>query len=379
MNRKSFLVLVVVLLVVGGAGLALFWQDISAWRSGGGRIGFKPFEKLPANEVAQINLYDGGNQTTLTLKDGRWVLKERADYPASVQEIGDLLVKLPDWKVVQTESVGASLLPRLNLLAPPAGGKAAEKNDGMGTQLELSDKGGKQLGSVLLGKIVTKKEPSPLPVQQETPVGRYVLTTATPTVLVMSDALKNATAKPDAWLAREFFKADRIKSLASSGDNASWKIARKEEYDPWKFADGGELDPSKAVAAANSLNDLKFVDVATGMKPESLEKPRTFVADTYDNLVYTLKVARKADSDDYYMTVSVTGEPPRARTPEPNEKAEDKDKRDKQFAETLKKLDDRVKAEKALGTWVYVVSGKTLEPLLKTRSDLTAQAAPKKK
>ena len=73
-----------------------------------------------------------------------------------MQEIGDLLVKLPDWKVVQTESVGASLLPRLNLLAPPAGGKAAEKNDGMGTQLELSDKGGKQLGSVLLGKIVTK-------------------------------------------------------------------------------------------------------------------------------------------------------------------------------------------------------------------------------
>ena len=107
MNRKSFLVLVVVLLVVGGAGLALFWQDISAWRSGGGRIGFKPFEKLPANEVAQIHLYDGSSQATLTLKDGRWVLKERADYPASVQEIGDLLVKLPDWKVVQTESVGA--------------------------------------------------------------------------------------------------------------------------------------------------------------------------------------------------------------------------------------------------------------------------------
>ena len=67
------------------------------------------------------------------------------------------------------------------------------------------------------------------------------------------------------------------------------------------------------------------------------------------------------------------------RTPRKDEKAEDKDKRDKQFAETLKKLDDRVKAEKALGTWVYVVSGKTLEPLLKTRSDLTAQAAPKKK
>ncbi len=52
------------------------------------------------------------------LKDGRWVVKERGDYNASVQEIGDLLVKLPDVKVVQTEAVGASLLPRLNLVAP---------------------------------------------------------------------------------------------------------------------------------------------------------------------------------------------------------------------------------------------------------------------
>jgi len=30
----------------------------------------------------------------------------------------DLLVKLPDLKVVQTENVGATLLPRLNLVQP---------------------------------------------------------------------------------------------------------------------------------------------------------------------------------------------------------------------------------------------------------------------
>src|SRR4051812_11343581 len=248
MNRKSFFVLLILLLVVGGAGLALFWQDISGWRSSGGKNGSKPFEKLPVNEVAQIRLYDGNNAATLALKDGRWTVKQRADYPASVQEIGDLLVKLPDWKVVQTENVGPSLMPRLNLVAP---GK--EVKEGAGTQLELSDKSGALLGSLLLGKIVVKKEPSPLPIQQETPVGRYVLTAASPTVLVMSDALKNASAKPEAWLAKDFFKADRIKSLAVSGEGAAWKIARKEEFEQWKFADGaGELDPSKAVAAVNA-------------------------------------------------------------------------------------------------------------------------------
>jgi hypothetical protein len=374
MNRKTFLILIGLLLVLGGAGLALFWQDLGAWRSGGGKIGYKPFAKLPVNEVAQIRLYDGKSETTLALKDGRWTVKQRGDYSASVQEIGDLLVKLPDFKVVQTENVGATLLPRLNLVAPGKDGKA----EGAGTQLELSDKGGKLLGSMLLGKIVVKKEPSPLPIQQETPVGRYVLSPGMPTVLVMSDALKNASAKPEAWLAKDFFKADRIKSLAASGDGAQWKIARKEEYDPWKFADGGgELDPSKAVAAVNALAGLTFADVALDVKPDNLDKPRTFVADTYDNLVYTIRIASKPGSEDYYLTVAVTGEPPRERTPEKNEKPADKERLDKQFADTLKKLDGRIKLEKSLAGWVYVVSAKTLEPLLKTRSDLVAPARKK--
>ena len=397
MNRKTFLILLVLLLVLGGAGLALFWQDLGVWRSAGSKIGSKPFEKLAVSQVAQIRLFDGKNEATLALKDGRWVIRQRGDYSASVQEIGDLLVKLPDWKVVQTENVGASLLPRLNLVAPPGNAKAgtadakpdaktetkmetgaAAKAEGMGTQLELADKSGTVLGSILLGKIVVKKEPSPLPIQQETPVGRYVLSQGAQPVLVMSDALKNASAKPEAWLAKDFFKADRIKSLTVSGEGATWKIARKEEYDPWKFADGaGELDPGKAVAAVNALNALTFTDVATDVKPESLDKPRTFVADTYDNLVYTIKVAPKPASGDYYLTVGVSGEPPRTRTPEANEKAADKERLDKQFEDALKKLDDRIKFEKSLGGWVYVVSAKTLEPLLKPRAELVASTQKK--
>jgi hypothetical protein len=398
MNRKTFLILLALLLVLGGAGLALFWQDLSAWRSAGSKIGSKPFEKLATSQVAQIRLFDGRNETTLALKEGRWVVKQRGDYSASVQEIGDLLVKLPDWKVVQTENVGPSLLPRLNLVAPAASGKADAKpeaakaagtepktetkvdaqSDGMGTQLELSDKGGAILGSILLGKIVVKKEPSPLPIQQETPVGRYVLAANAPTVLVMSDALKNASAKPEAWLAKDFFKVERIKSLAASGDGGQWKIARKEEFDPWRFADGaGELDPGKAVAAVNGLTGLTFTDIALDVKPEALDKPRTYVAETYDNLVYAIKVAARPGSGDYYLTVTVSGEPPRTRTPEANEKPADKERLDKQFDDALKKLDDRIKLEKSLAGWVYIVPAKALEPLLKPRADLIA--APRKK
>ena len=39
MNRRQFLILVIALLVLGGAGLAVFWQDIAAYRASGAKIG----------------------------------------------------------------------------------------------------------------------------------------------------------------------------------------------------------------------------------------------------------------------------------------------------------------------------------------------------
>ena len=84
-------------------------------------------------------------------------------------------------------------------------------------------------------------------------------------------------------------------------------------------------------------------------------------------------MAKRTEGDDYYLSVAISGEPPRERKPEKGEKAEDKARLDKQFAETLVKLDERVKAEKELGTWTFVVAGKPLEPLLKDRTALIAK------
>ncbi len=109
---------------------------------------------------------------------------------------------------------------------------------------------------------------------------------------------------------------------------------------------------------------------------DDLEKPRTVVAETFDNLTYTLKIAKKPGSGDYYLRVALAGDPPRERKPEKGEKPEDKERLDKQFAESSKKLDERIKLEKSLAAWTYVVAAKTLEPLLKGRAQLVA-APPK--
>ena len=374
MNRKSFLILLGLVAVLGGAGLLLFWNDLSAWRKSDAKIGAKLFEKVAVSEIAQIKLTDGKGSVQLVIKDKRWVVEQRNGYGANTQDIGDLLIKLSELKVVQTEAVGATLLPRLNLVEPDAKGGDAKAIEAMGTQLELFDATGKSVASILLGKKVIKIEDSPLPIKPQTPVGRYVLMPGSATVLVVSDALVVAEANAGRWLAKSFFKAERIRSLAVSGEGAQWKISRPEEYGQWKFAEGGgELDASAAVGAVNALTGLSFSDVAVDVKAEALAKARSFVAETYDNLVYTVKVAKRAEGDDYYLSVAISGEPPRERKPEKGEKAEDKARLDKQFAETLVKLDERVKAEKELGTWTFVVAGKTLEPLLKDRAALIAK------
>ena len=373
MNRKAFLILIGLLVVLGGAGFALFWQDLSAWRGSDTKIGSKPFEKLPVNAVTQIHIVDGKGEVTLMVKDQRWVVKQRNDYNANYQDISDLLVKLPDIKVVQTENVGPALLPRLNLVQPgKSENKDAKNAESVGTLLELSDKDGKVLVSTLLGKKVIKIEDSPLPIKQEKPVGRYVLNPGNQTVLVLSDGLVNVEAKPEGWLSKDFFKVDRAKSIVSGGSGPQWKLVRDDEFGRWNFADGKGLINSVALETVKAFSEMTFTDVALDVKPESLDKPRVFAAETFDNLVYTIKLAKKADGDDYYVSFTVTGEPPRERKPDKWEKAEDKERLGKYFVDDLKRLDARLKREKSLNGYTFVVAGKTLERILKDRAEITA-------
>jgi len=371
MNRKQFLYLVIVLVVLGGAGLALVWQDIAAYRASGAKIGAKLLPGLKIADVAEIRLQGPKHQATLARKETMWVVQERGGYPASFQEISDLMIKLVELKVTQSEQVGPSLLPRLELADPG-------KSEGGGTLVEFRDGAGKVLAGLVLGKKVLKKDPlNPLPAAKDgVPAGRYVrVAGGKDTVVVVSDPLGKAEADPGKWLNRDFFKADRIRTLAAGPEGGAphWKITRAEEWGQWKFAaGGGDLNPGAAVAAANKLGSLSFDDVALDSGKEASGKPLVIVAETFDNLVYTVRLAGKAKGDDYFVSVTVKGEPPKSRAPEKGEKAQDKERRDKEFAESRKRLEERISAEQALAKWTYVIGKRELEPLLRAREEMVA-------
>lgn len=388
MNRKQFLILMIALVVLGGAGLALFWQDIAAYRTAGAKIGAPLLKNVKVADVASVHLEDATQEATLVRKENHWVVQQRGDYPANFQELSDVLIKLAELKVVQSETVGASLLPRVGLAAPgkaAAEPKAGEKKDaakddsGIGTLLEIKDASGKTLTSLILGKVVKKKDPgNPLPnAVNGVPAGRYVLVSGSRDVAVVNDPLSKIVAAPGHWLDPAFFKADRIKTLTVADEKGTrWKITRDEEWGQWKFAaGGGELDPSAAVEATNALGKLSFKDVAVKPEADGAEKPVTVTADTFDHVSYVFRIAPRRGGD-YLMSGRIEGEPPAQRTPEKDEKPQDKERRDKEYAEQMKTLKERLARERTLEKWTYVVEAKTVEPVLKDRA---AMVAPKKK
>jgi hypothetical protein len=373
MTRKQFLVLLLALIVLGGVGLALFWQDRSAYRATGAKIGGQLLPDLRVADVAQVELRDADAQATLVRRENHWVVKERGGYPADFRAISDLIIKLNDAKVVQVEPIGPTLHPRVHLVEPGQG-------EGAGTQVALRDAEGRALANVILGRQILKPDPgNPLPGARDgVPAGRYVrLADVSEQVVVVSDPLSNVEARPGRWLDKQFIKIDRIRTLTVAGEAAQWRITRDLEWGQWRFAaGGGALDPSAAVQAVNSLGNLTFSDVWADGKPAVKGGPITVTAETFDNLVYTLRLTPRAEREEYLLDVTIAGEPPRTREVEKDETPEEKAKRDQQFEQTRKLLELRLARDKAIAQWTYVVDAKQVAPLLRAREEMVAKPRP---
>ena len=382
MNRKQLLILVGLVVVLGIAGLALYKRNQTSWQ-GGGRQGAaaKLLGDLPVNDVASIVIKGGTNELVLARQDNLWRVKQRNDYPANFTEISSFLLKAADLKAVQTEEIGPSQLGRYKLLPPgPATNTAV--------LLELRDQGGKVIKSLLLGKTHMRKSegrPSPMGEMGESegwPDGRYVMVgTGAKTLAVVSDPLSNVEARPESWLNKDFFKVEKIRSIAVAYPVAtnSWKVTRDTETaSDWKLADAKpdeKLDSSKTSSFSYALSSPSFTDVLPAdTKPEQagLDKPTVVTIDTFENFTYAIKLGQKTN-DNLPTVVAVTAQIAKERTPGKDEKPEDKAKLDKEFKDKQKKFEDKLSQEQGYGKWVYLVSNWTVDSLLKERNQLMVE------
>src|SRR5687768_1923957 len=115
MNRKQLTVLIVAGVVVGAAAIFLSKNKGKSQQSSNARLGQQVVKNFPINDVERITVKHGADQMNIVRKDGRWVVPERADYPANFGNVSEFLRKVWDLKVAQPVRVTEKQLPRLEL------------------------------------------------------------------------------------------------------------------------------------------------------------------------------------------------------------------------------------------------------------------------
>lgn len=373
MNKKQFLILVVLVVVLGAWGLSRWRNQSSAFSGGGGVAGQKLLGEFDVNAVAQLAIKHGTNELLLAKKDDTWRVAQRNDYPANFGEISAFLLKLKGLKIVQTEQVGPSLLPRLELVA---------SGTNLPTVVEFRDTAGKALKTLTLGKTLMENSSASAGMDEfggggGYPKGRYVQVSGmTDSVAVISDALSDVAPDAGHWLNKNFFKVEKPKMIAVTFPEAtnSWTLTRETEAGEWKLAAAKadeKLDSGKSAGVTSPFSSPTLNDVALGLTPEQagLDKPTVIKISTFDGFDYTVNVGAKTN-ENFLLTVAVAGNFPKERPAVADEKPEDKTKADKEFADKLKAQQEKLATEAAFGKWTFQVASWTVESLLKKRSEL---------
>jgi hypothetical protein len=370
MKSKQLAILLAITAVLGGTVWVLQKGGNDSWKATPASSGGKVLE-FDINAVASLAIQSPSGTTTVSRKGEAWVVEDRADYPANFERVGNLLRSLWDLKVVQDVKVGSSQLVRFDLLEP---------GQGKGTRLDFKDKDGKPLASVLLGKRYMKKSEGPLAEMGEIPAGRYVMPLGSGRVSLVSEALEDAEAKPEAWLKRDFIHVENVASVTLKGatPEQNWKLVRESTAGDWKFEgaqNSEKVDPSKASPLSGALSSPSFADVlAPGAAPEEtgFDKATVLTLETFDGFLYTLKLG-KVTGENQAVAVEVSAKLEKERSPGKDEKPEDKTKLDEEFKSKLKRLEDKLAAEKTLEGRPFLISSGTFSQFLKDRAQFLAE------
>ena len=376
MNSKQFVKLLIVVVVLGGIGFFFKQSRENDWKDTAAGGGSKLLGGLDINQVTGLSIKDSEKELDLVKEGEAWVVKQRGGYPAKYSGVVEFVWKLADTKVLQKQPIGPSAFVRMEVNEPDA-------EEGAGTKLELKGEGGKTLKTFILGKDVMKKaEPNSPFGGNGYAIGRWLLDTEDKeNIISVSETLTDADTNPKDWMdTGDFIKVAKLKSIEvkHTTNSYSWTVGRDKEGGDWKLAGlqkGEEGDSGKLSAIGNPLGTPSFQDIVVDKKDEELgfDKPISIKLATFEGFNYELTVGKATEDDDYPVRVKVDAKINEHRVPLKDEKAEDKEKADKEFAEGVKKLKEKLTKEKGMEKWTYLVTKWTLDSFNKERKEFIAE------
>jgi len=362
MKGKHLALLLAAVIALGAAWFKLSNSKQNNW-SAASRSDTKVLD-FPINEVSRVTIKNVASEISLVKKDDQWTVQERSNYPANFEQISSLLRKLWEIKPVQEIKIGASQLARLELIEPG-------KGDNSGTLVQFIAADGKELAALLVGKKYMRKTEGAMDFgsgSEGFPAGRYLKSTHSDKVVLVSETLDEIDTAPTRWISTEFINVEGPKVVTLAGAN-TWSLSRESATADWQLAEAKpeeKLDSTKTSRLGTLLSASTVFDV---LAPEAkLEPIQTATVETFDGFRYVIKIG-KEEGDNVPLAFEVSANLPKERTAPPDEKPEDKTRLDAEFTAKQTQLSEKLTKEKNFESRSFLVNKNRVESLLKARKE----------
>ncbi len=381
---KNRLILLIVAALVLGAGAWLATSRSTA-RGRATAVGSKVLPALPLDQVARIVIgAPGGTNTTLVLLNDRWVVAERADYPADIAKLREAVQKLTDMKIRQMVRVNPDQLADLGLL-PPGTSTGAGANERVASEVAFQNAGGKTLATLRLGKPRMRSGGGEAAGGMDLggyPDGRYVARKDGEALLV-ADSLEELTSPLAAWLDPSFIDipVDQIARLEVTGPNRA-PIALTRQAGGLltlsNVATNKEADDYKIGRIGGALTGLRFADVAAiglAASVTGLDQPVVLTAHCGDGRTVTIRLgATVTNSTERYAGVAIAYAPPPEAAPPADTNAaalaEAKTKAAGERAARDKTAAEARDLQSRLAPWCFKISAYSADAMLTPAAEL---------
>lgn len=369
MKKKQLIILLVFGLILAAVYI---WQQsarTSDWEGGTESVSQ---HLLPADfdmeAVATVRIEKDSQVLTMVKNEQGWGMQERFGYPLDFANLKTLFVDLYETKVAQQLTLDQAQAGELSLVP----GKGA-------VLMTLLDKEGRELSKLVFGQKHERESdmpPTPYGGGGNIPLGRFMELGDGQYILAANTFSRVDDGITD-WLDREFFKiSDMKQAILKDGETVLWEAGRDDKSAELKLAggvpEGKEIDSSKLSSVKNAFSWIRFSDIADpASTPEStgFDKAKVLQVTDFDGFVYSIILAAPVEGKQH-LKVSVSWQGALERKPVADEKPEDKEKADAEFAAKVRENQDKARELNArLSPWIYLVEARNVESVTIARTD----------
>jgi hypothetical protein len=345
MSNKNLAILGILAVLM--AIWAVFESSISRKRGTVGTEQFYLIQGLDADQIGSVEISSGETQVTLKRRGGGFLVSQKDNYPALVNNISDLITKCLDIQTLELRTSNPANHVDLGV---------AESN------AQYIVKFLNQEGELMTGIMVSKSNP-------ETK-STYVRLISSDDVYLASDSLW-LQASAMSYVERELLSVERDKiiRIAVNGPSGNYTLRAGETSDEVILEDipeGKKVKDNDAKQVFGALTSLRFDDVKKeGTIEEELKFDLSYVCNLKDSTVYTLSIAKSGEKTFVKCTAEFTD-----KTPVQKEQAVESDEELKAKEAKLLAKDNAEDFVKKHTGWVYEIPQYKADYLTKKLSNL---------